>query len=167
VLRRKIYITGDIDEQSYLAFSKRLTVLENDKKSGTKVEVELSSGGGETYYGLAFASRMRLAKCPLHVTAHGLVASAAVLILAYGTKGFRFMTREARVMVHEDSAKLKGEKTYLKKEIAEIEALDDHWNELMEARTGTLAREWIELDKSTTYLSAEECLNLGLVDKVI
>jgi ATP-dependent Clp protease, protease subunit len=168
VLRRKIYITGGIDEMSYLAFSKRLTVLEKQAGRVNKhIDIELCSHGGETYYALAFAARMRLSKCPLHVYAYGLVASAAVLILASGTSGKRFMSKEAQVMVHEDQDKLKGSVSTLKREISVLQCLEEHWNSLMEERTGTASSEWSELDQKTTYLSADECLNLGLVDKVI
>jgi ATP-dependent protease ClpP protease subunit len=164
VLRRKIYITGTIDEEAFLRFSKRLTVLE--EQDNGPIDVELYSYGGEAYSALAFAARMRHSRCHIVVRAYGLVASAAVLILAAGDE--RMMSKEAWAMVHEDSGDA-GELTTTQQEVVAIHGrkMELHWCHQLAVRTKASANKWLELHTATTYLNAKECLKLGLVDKII
>lgn len=164
MLRRKIYITGPIDEASYLAFSKRLTVLEEQDEI-EPIEIELYSFGGEAYSALAFAARMRNSRCHLVVRAHGLVASAAVIILAAGKH--REMTKEAWVMVHEDAGEHEGSVTMLEGLAVHARRLELQWNQLLEELTGTTAKKWMDLHAATTYLNAKQCLRLGLIDRIV
>jgi ATP-dependent Clp protease protease subunit len=159
----KIKIIGAIDEDAYTEFCNKLDDLET---GGVKViTVELNSGGGTAYDALAIAGRMRTSKCKFTVTGYGLIASAAVLILAAGD--VRVMTKEAWVMVHEDSGRIKGNIVTMELEALHFRRLENQWAGLLAERTLTKAEVWTKLHKETTYLSAEECLALGLVDKVI
>src|SRR5580692_5695813 len=103
---RRIVLVGEINADKYEAFSTRLAELETG--SSTKsITLELSSEGGDAHYALAIVGRMRNSPCDIIVKAYGLVASAAVIILAAGD--IRHLAQEAWVMVHEDSvAELEG-----------------------------------------------------------
>jgi len=160
VLRRKIYVTGAIDEESYLKFSKRLTILE--EQEDTPVEIELFSFGGETYAALAYFSRMRRSNCHLVVYVHGLVASAAVLILAGGDE--RYMAKDAWVMVHEDSGQNEGSVSMQENAIVQMRRLELQWNELLASRTKLTAADWQYLHEQTTYMNAKKCLKAGLIE---
>lgn len=150
--------------ETYLEFSEQLTELEN-KSNCDNVYIELCSEGGEAYAALAFYSRMRSTTCPIYIKSYGLVASAAVLILAAG--GHRQLSREAWVMVHEDEGTQEGSVSLLEVQIKQGRRLEDQWNTLLSSRTNTTSDGWAALHKSTTYLSAEECLKLGLIDEII
>lgn len=163
--KQVIQIIGTIDEEAYKEFSLTLAEIEAVAKKGTIITIEINSGGGGTYDALAFAAKIRRCSIPIHVVAYGLVASAAVLILAAGHK--RYMTKEAWAMVHEDSAKLKGNVVDLEREAGHLRRMEDQWADLLAEVTATDAEFWKQLHKKTTYLSASECLNLGLVDEVI
>lgn len=161
-----IKIIGGIDENAYKSFVDELD--ENPKANA--VMIELNSGGGSAYDALAFYSQIRKIKeggLMCGILATGVVASAAVLILAAGTKGQRQMTREAWVMVHEDTNKLKGSTTDLEREAKHMRRMEEQWNNLLAECTGTSAKAWEEMHKKTTYLSAEECLQLGLIDVIV
>lgn len=162
-LVRKIYILGEINEESYEAFSKRLSRLE--REGSGPVTIELSSGGGSAYDALAFASRMRSSSVDLHVIAHGLIASAAVIILAYGDK--RSMAKEAWVMVHEDSAEPGEMKARQGQDFwAHVVRLEAQWSRLLSERTNVESHVWEQLHDDETYLDAEECLKLNIIDEV-
>jgi ATP-dependent Clp protease, protease subunit len=160
---RKIYLCGDIDEAAYEEFSKQLTIYE--RQNCKVIDVELSSGGGTAMDALAFASRMRLSNCGIRVTAYGLVASAATLVLAAGD--YRLMTKEAWVMLHEDSGKVKGSVSELEKQSKHLRRMEDQWNNLMASHTNVDTKTWAKLHKETIYLNPEQCLRMGLVDKII
>lgn len=161
-MSRKISIIGDIDWESFSDFNDELTELESIKKP---VDVMLASYGGDVHAALAFVARMRLSPCDVHITVYGYAASAATLILAAGD--WRRMTKESWVMVHEDSGRLKGDVSYLKREAAQLGRLEDQWNRLMFEFTGIEESYWEKLNGMTSYLTPRECLDLSLIDEVI
>jgi len=131
------------------------------------IQVDLFSHGGSAEAALAFYSYMRLnPEVSYHITAYGEVASSAVLVLACGHK--RRMTKEAWVMVHESSFKAGKLSSSGYEEMGrQLRRMEDQWNELLAERTKATASYWGSIHKETTYLSAEECLELGLVDEII
>lgn len=169
-------IHGEISTESFTKFSKRLNILEAVEYEGP-VHIELTSEGGAAYDALAFASRIRRSELDITITAVGLVASAAVMLLAAGKKGKRRMAREAWLMVHEDSGSfdsIEGSVEELeekaKKFIRNVEHLrrmEEQWATLLEEFTGTSKDIWAKLHRKETYLSAGECLALGIIDEVV
>lgn len=160
--KKKLYITGPIDYDSYKDFSESLAEIEEDE---TDIIIELVSDGGEATAALAFSSRLRLSPCYITIVALGNVASAATLILASGDS--RYMTKESWAMVHEDSGETSGSVTEMEREVQHLRAMEHQWNALLAKLTGTEARVWQDYNKRTTYFTAEECLKLGLIDKII
>jgi len=158
-----IRVIGEINDESFAIFSEQLEELES---KGKTVTIELCSHGGDAHAALAFSARMRRSSASITVIAYGYVASAAVLILATGK--VRMMTKEAWVMVHEDSGTLEFDSTTgAKREVDQFIRMEEQWNELLALYTDTPAIEWSIMHKDTTHLSADACLRLGLVDKVI
>jgi ATP-dependent Clp protease, protease subunit len=164
-LSRRIIIAGEINEETYEAFSSQLHELEKESKTAS-VTLELSSEGGDAYYALAFSGRMRNSPCDIIVNAYGLVASAAVLILASGD--IRYLAKEAWVMVHEDSMEeLSGNVTEIEKTGKHLRRLEDQWAELLASMTLATKERWTELHKEESYLTAHDALELGIADKLI
>lgn len=162
---RKVYLTGDIDEESFKDFCEKLDELES--QSEDPVEVELNSIGGNALDAVAFLSRIRLSPCDINITVFGLAGSAAVLVLAAGD--YRRMAKESWVMVHEDSSNLKNVTTSeLEKQAKIARALEDQWCILLESLTGTKKETWETLHKSgDLYIMPKDCVILGIADEVI
>lgn len=162
---RKVYLTGDIDEESFVEFCERLDTLEAD--SNDPIELELNSIGGNALDAIAFLSRMRLSPCDINVTVFGLAGSAAVLVLAAGD--YRRMTKESWVMVHEDSTSLRDATTSeLEKQTKIARAMEEQWCSLLQDLTGTKKETWSALHKSgDLYIMPKECVQLGLADEVV
>lgn len=161
--QRVLRIIGMIDEGAFKTFSEELLELEN---AGTgDIVVELNSGGGVTYDALAFAARIRNSPCDIIIRAYGYIASAAVIILAVGDT--RQMAMESWVMVHEDSAKVKGSVVDLERDVNHLRRMEVQWCDLLSRHTTTPAEKWSFFHKNTTYLSAKECFKLGLVDELV
>lgn len=163
MLKRKLYIVGEITDEAYKRFTRQLSAREAQNLKD--VELELVSEGGDPIAALAFAGRIKSSKCNINITAYGQVASAAVLILAAGDH--RRMQANCWMMVHEDSAALEGEVAQLEKATKHLRRLEDQWSKLLQMYTGTPAEVWTELHKHTTYLSAGECRDLKIVDEII
>lgn len=160
---RLIRLIGVISEDSFKLFSEQLAELE--ASGDHAVIVELCSGGGSSYDALAFAGRIRNSPCDIVIRAYGLVASAAVLVLAAGD--VRYMASEAWCMVHEDSNKLRGQVYELEREASHMRRMEEQWDVLLAELTNTSTAIWAQLHRKTTYLTATECLAFGLVDKII
>jgi len=160
---RKIYIVGSIDETSYLAFSKHLDKL--IAESATKpVEIELVSGGGIYYDGLAFYGKIRSCPAPVHITAHGICHSAATLVLAAGN--IRKATPETSFMVHNSTERHKGELPQLTKKLEDLKVQEEHWNNLLAERTLMKASFWSALSNKETFFYADDAFQYGLIDQI-
>ena len=162
---RRIQIVGQIDDDNQRLLFAELSRLE-EENSKHVIEIELTSEGGYVDNAMGIVGRMRQSPCKIVVTGYGVVASAAVIILASGA--YRRLSKESRVMVHEDSGKLKGTITDLEKSIAHCRHQEHKWNHFMALRTGTTSDKWAKLhSQGDTFLSAEGCLDLGMVDEII
>lgn len=166
----KIYLVGTIDEDLYRQFSEELGVFEaraaRNKYSDVVVEVEMNSGGGTAMDAIAFYGRIKRSHCSIKVTAYGFIASAAVLVFA--ACDHRRMTKESWMMVHEDSDQLKhASTTRFVRHAGNMRRLEDQWSELLSSCTTTTKDVWLDLHEKETYLTADECKTLGIVDEVI
>lgn len=159
-LTRKIYVVGEVSDENYLKFSKRLSALERQSKA--PIEIELMSFGGEVYSALAWAARIQASPCEVNIKAYGIVASAAVLILAAGDN--RKMSKSGWVMVHEDSTEVSGDVTTIEMSAKHGRRIEKQWSLLLAQCTTTSASTWERLHKRDLYMDADECIRLGLID---
>ena len=166
-MKTDIYIAGEINEEAFVSFSKKLAYQERAAKSNKTVNVMLMSSGGDADVALAFLDRMESSHLEICVTATGYVASAAIMILAAGDK--RRMTKSSWAMVHEEAIEgLDGDKvSSLENTIRAFRRKEDHWSAILGRLTTTNMSRWEELHKKETYLSPEECLALGLIEEIV
>lgn len=162
---RKIHIAGEITDESFVLFNRKLDKLESFNHES--VQITLLSGGGDAYTALAFFDRIKASKCHIDVVATGLVASAATLILAAGDK--RYMTKSSWIMTHEDQATVDTADSVSKieKNAKHSRRLEDQWCKILASVTKTSVKKWDALNKAETYLTPEECLKLGLIEEIL
>ncbi len=163
---RKIKIIGDIDHEAYLDFTTSMDEFEAESEK--PINVVICSDGGDAMVALAFYERIKMSPCEITTTATGLVASAAVLILAAGKH--RRMTKSAWVMVHDDTPgpELKNLRVSAAQKVTDhFRRVEDQWNQLLEECTGIFACQWDDLHRNETYLDSSECLRLNLVQEVL
>jgi ATP-dependent Clp protease protease subunit len=162
--KHKLNLIGDVNQDLYERF---VLCLDSIEKKADKVYIDLCSDGGEAFTALAFYDRIK--KCPAEVviTAYGLVASAAVLILAAGDT--RRMMKHAWVMVHEDEVVInEGVRVrQAEKELLMYRRLETQWNDILRQATGTPSDVWAKLHQVETYMDAEECKRLNLIQEIV
>lgn len=163
---RKINIIGDIDETAYREFVESLDgMLEIDEN--TDIYIELLSHGGDAMVALAFHDKIKSIKGEVTIHARGIVASAAVIILAAGDE--RIMSKNSWCMVHEDVVAV-GEDdrvSSVERAASTARALENQWNSILAKVTGKSSELWSELHKDELHLSAQQCKIYGLATKVI
>lgn len=159
---RKIYVVGEINDDSYLAFTKKLDKLEAE--SIAPIVLELCSEGGSAYSGMAFAGKIRACRCKIFVHAYGVVMSAATAILAAADK--RTVDTDCLIMIHDEETKVNGPEADVTKALVQMRKEEQQWADFFESVTGTPSKVWRDMSEATTYLRAEEALQLGLVDNI-
>ncbi len=161
---RKIYIIGQINEKSYRKFSKQIDDFCSEDSTDV-IYIELHSEGGVAADGLAFSGKIQACPAPVHIIAHGIVQSAATAILA--AADYRECTPELSVMVHDSQYNLSGTAREVMQKAEQAMDEERQWDRLLEAGSGTPAFFWRQLSEKETYITAQQALQYGLVDKII
>ncbi len=153
---------GDIDDVMYKSF---VEFLDDNKNSA--FEIELSSHGGDALMAIAIYEKIRKNKKKVTINASGIVASAAVIILAAGHQ--RTLTSNSWVMVHEDEIMVEttDRVSVAEKKLEVSRNLETQWNALLENATGTQASNWQYLHMNEEWMTPAECLQWGLIDKIL
>lgn len=159
----KLYIVGEINEESYEAFSRELD--EAVRKGALSIQVEISSEGGYGYDGLAFYGKIRSCPVPVHGVAHGKIQSAATLVFA--ACDTRAASEEVWFMVHDSADKSKGNVGTIQSKAEQMEREELQWAEILSGRTKTDSIVWREMSRKTIYFTTERAQKLGLVTKTL
>lgn len=159
---RIIQITGEIeDAASFDWLDAALTEMERDSKRA--VTLKINSPGGSVYEALAMVDRIKDSKCQIITKCYGHAMSAASLILAAGDK--RYIGSRSWLMVHEMSYDASGAHSNIKDQVQQAEREMQEWSRAMAEFTNQPTDFWLKAaHKQDFYLSAEECIMLGVVD---
>ena len=160
-----MYLSYEIDQDQLYAVMTRFDnfVSVNPKQD---ITLNITSYGGDVYAMLGTIDYFK--SLPVKVNTHcvGACMSAAAVILACGT-GKRSMTKNSTVMVHEGSAFESGKTSDVLKGADHLKKLQSNINRIMGEVTNKNTDFWEGVSKSDTYLTAEECLEYGIVDEII
>lgn len=143
-----------------------LEAVEPDKD----IQLYINSPGGSISAGLAIYDTMQYIKCDVSTICMGLAASFGAFLLAGGAKGKRIALPNAEIMIHQPAIGGKG----VSGQATDIQIMSDHiqkskerLNRILAENTGKTV-EKISLDtERDNYMSAEEALKYGLIDKII
>jgi ATP-dependent Clp protease protease subunit len=131
------------------------------------VHIYINSPGGVITSGLAIYDTMQYIKCPVATICVGQAASMAAVLLAGGSDGKRVALPSARIMLHQPLGGTQGQATDIQIHAKEIMRMKERLHDILTHHTGQ-SRERIEKDTDRDYfMSAEEAVEYGIVDKVI
>jgi ATP-dependent Clp protease protease subunit len=138
--------------------------MEDPKKD---IHVYINSPGGVVTGGMAIYDTMSFLQCDVVTYCIGQAASMATVLLAAGTKGKRFALPNSRVMIHQPSGGASGQTADIQIQAKEIIRWRRTLNEIISKHTGRSVDQ-VEKDSDRDYyMSAQEALTYGIVDKVI
>jgi ATP-dependent Clp protease protease subunit len=163
---RIIFLGGPIDDISANSIIAKLLFLDSQ---GSKEDIKLyiNSQGGQVTSALAIYDTMQYVKADISTICIGVAASAATLLLAAGQKGKRLILPNGEVLIHQVMGGAQGQATDIDIHAKHILKVKKRLNEIMAKHTGqTFAK--VEKDADRDYfMSAEEALKYGIVDKII
>ena len=162
---RIIFITGEINDAVANTVVAELLYLEA-KDSTKDIDIYINSPGGSVTSGLAIYDTMNFIKCDVSTICIGMAASMAAFLLSSGTKGKRYALPSSEIKIHQPLGGAQGQASDIKIQAEHILALKKKLNSVLAANTGKPV-EQIENDTDRdNYLTAEDALNYGLIDKI-
>lgn len=163
---RIIFITGPIEDGMASLVCAQLLFLEaeNPKK---EISLYINSPGGVVTSGLAMYDTMQFIKPPVSTLCVGQAMSAGSLLLTAGAKGMRFITPNAQIMVHQPSGGYQGQATDIMIHAQFTERLKRRLNEIYVKHTGQDYETIHNAMERDNFLTTEQALELGLIDKVL
>ncbi len=163
---RIIFLGEDVNESSASLVVAQLLFLEA-QDPGKDISLYINSPGGSVPAGMAIYDTMKYIKCDISTICIGMAASMGAFLLAGGTKGKRFALPNAEIMIHQPSGGAKGTASDIRIMAEYVLNNKKKLNRIMAANTGRSIEE-IERDTDRDhFMSAEEALNYGLIDKVM
>ena len=163
---RIIFLTGQIyDEMAALICAQLLFLESEDSKKD--ISVYINSPGGVVTSALSILDTMRYIKCDVSTLCIGQACSAGSLLLSSGTKGKRYVLPNARVMIHQPSGGAQGQATDIEIHAREILNLRERLNQIYADNTGQDIETINKAMERDRFMSAEDALEFGLVDKII
>ena len=163
---RIIFLGEEVTDTSASIVVAQLLFLESEDP-GKDISLYINSPGGSVSAGLAIYDTMNYIKCDVSTICIGMAASMGAFLLAGGTKGKRMALPNAEVMIHQPSGGARGQATEIQIVAEKILQTRKKLNEILSANTGQ-PLEIIERDtERDNYMTADEAMAYGLIDKVI
>jgi ATP-dependent Clp protease protease subunit len=167
LLKERIIFLGSAidDDVANIVIAQLLFLNKEDSKKDIMLYV--NSPGGQVTAGLAIYDTMQHVKPDVSTICVGLAASMGSVLLTAGTKGKRFILPNSEVMIHQPWGGVQGQASDISIQADHILKTKANLNKLLAKHTGqTLAQIEKDTDRDK-YMSAEEAVKYGLVDKII
>lgn len=163
---RIIFLTGQIyDEMASLICAQLLFLESEDSKKD--ISIYINSPGGVVTSALSILDTMKYVRCDISTLCIGQACSAGSLLLCSGTKGKRFILPNARVMIHQPSGGAQGQATDIEIQAREILNIRKRLNAIYAENTGQDIEVINNAMERDNFMSAEDALEFGLIDKVV
>ena len=163
---RIIFLTGGINEQVSSIVSAQLLFLESQAPD-KDIFMYINSPGGLVTAGLAVYDTMQFIKCDISTLVIGQACSAGSLLAMAGTKGKRYALKNSRIMIHQPSGGASGQATDILIHAEEITKIKKKLNQMYADHTGQTIETINDSMERDKFMSPEEALEFGLVDKII
>lgn len=131
------------------------------------IHLYINSPGGSVTAGMAIYDTMKYIKCDVSTICMGMAASMGAFLLAGGTKGKRLILPNAEVMIHQPSGGSRGQATEIEIAAKHILKTKDRLNRILAENTGKDIEVVAADTERDNWMSAEEALAYGIVDRIV
>ncbi len=163
---RVIFLADEVNDATATLVVAQLLYLEAQDPD-KDISLYINSPGGSISAGMAIYDTMNFIKCDVSTICIGMAASMGAFLLASGTKGKRFALPNSEIMIHQPLGGTRGQATDIKIHADHIIRIRSRMNEILAERTG---RDIAQIERDTerdNFLTSEQALDYGLIDKVI
>lgn len=163
---RVIFLVGPVNDMTANLVVAQLLFLEAENPD-KDISLYINSPGGSVTAGMSIYDTMQFIKPDVSTLCIGQAASMGAFLLAAGAKGKRFSLPNSRVMIHQPSGGFQGQSSDIEIHAKEILYLRGKLNDILAHHTGRTAA---EIDRDTerdNFMSAEQSVEYGMIDKVI
>ncbi len=163
---RIIFLSDEVNDATASLVVAQMLFLEAQDPD-KEISFYINSPGGSVSAGMAIYDTMQFIKCDVSTICIGMAASMGAFLLSSGAKGKRFALPNSEIMIHQPLGGAKGQASDIRIQAEQILKIKDKLNRILAANTGndieTIAR---DTDRDN-YMSAEEALKYGLIDKIL
>ena len=131
------------------------------------IQFYINSPGGSITSGMAIYDTMQYIKPDVSTICIGMAASMGAFLLASGAKGKRFALPNSEIMIHQPSAGTQGQITDMAIHLKRLEIIKKRMNEILANNTGKSVEQVTEDCERDNFMTAEDAMEYGLIDKVI
>jgi ATP-dependent Clp protease protease subunit len=167
LLKDRIIFMGEqvADDMANIVIAQFLFLESEDPDKD--INLYINSPGGSITAGLAIYDTMQYVKPDIATICTGQASSMAALLLAAGSKGKRYALPHSRVMIHQPMGGVQGQATDIDIQTREIMRIKEKINQLFSLHTGKDIKKVKKDTERDYFMSGQEALEYGIVDKVI
>lgn len=162
---RIIFLTGEITDEIANSVVAQLIFLEG-KDPEKDISLYINSPGGSVSAGLAIYDTMNFIKCDVTTICVGLAASMGAFLLSSGAKGKRFALPNSEIMIHQPLGGAQGQASDIEIQANHIKRIKEKINHVLSEQSGQPLEKVQKDTDRDFYMSAEEALEYGLIDKI-
>lgn len=162
---RIIILNGEITDNTANTVVAELLYL--DSLNHNDISLYINSPGGSITAGMAIYDTMNFIKSDVSTICVGIAASMGAVLLSSGAKGKRFILPNADVMIHQPLGGAEGQASDIKIVSERMLNLRERLNKILAKNTGKNLKKIEHDTERDNYLSANEAINYGLVDKIV
>ena len=163
---RIIVLSDEVNDATASLVVAQMLFLES-QDSEKDISFYINSPGGSVTAGMAIYDTMQYIKCDVSTICMGMAASMGAFLLSSGAKGKRFALPNSEIMIHQPLGGARGQATEIKIVADHILKTREKLNRILAENTGRSIEEIARDTERDNYLTAQEAMEYGLVDKVI
>lgn len=163
------FLVGEISEENINDCIQWIVFENLERKQDKILTLYVNSMGGDLYQAFALIDIMKHSAIPIRTIGIGAVMSAAFLIFASGTKGYRYIAANTGIMCHQFSDEINNKYHDIKAQLKEADICNDRMLKILTAATGkspSMVRKTL-LPPSDIYMTAQEAVNAGVADFIL
>ncbi len=163
---RIVLLCDEINDTTASLICAQLLFLESQDPD-KEISMYINSPGGSVTAGMSIYDTMQFISSPVSTLCIGQAASMGAVLLAGGEKGMRYSLPHSRIMIHQPSSGCQGQITDLDIHVREGQRLKKLLNGILAATTGNSAVRITAATERDNFLSAEEALKFGIIDRIL
>jgi len=163
---RIIFLSDEVNDATASLVVAQMLFLEGQDPD-KDIAFYINSPGGSVTAGMAIYDTMNFIKCDVSTICIGMAASMGAFLLSAGAKGKRFALPNSEIMIHQPLGGARGQATDIKIQADLILRTRERLNRILAQNTGKTVEEIARDTERDNYMTAEEALSYGLIDKIL